>query len=389
MAEISLNNGCIALHSRNIGGRMAAVWLSTGTSDPDWDDFLQASTLGHYEQSSLWAQAKRCEGWRPIRAVLTLDGQISGGAQILIRRTRLGEIGYINRGPVIAPEDNALIDFLTEMLILTSKTKNLQGLVIRPPDESGIGHQLWTRHGFLTNDVLKFDSATLTVDLSIGIDAIKKRMRRSLRRTVRQSQERGIKVREGGEHEIGTFFALVRATCQRQGKKPQPSTENAFLEVWKAFHPSGRATLYFAEYEGEVLAGLFCLYFGGRVTAWRKGWSGAQPERHPNDALWFEVIQSAHYRGYKILDFAGLERDIAISLFQGELHLEKQKMGKDFANLSFGGTPRLLPDSQLYISNPAFRFAYRVGRLGKATRLLQRIVSGCLKRGLAFSATSI
>jgi peptidoglycan pentaglycine glycine transferase (the first glycine) len=372
--ELGMTSNYIPIRLRNIGGRMADGWLSPGSIDPAWDHFLQATSLGHYEQSTLWAQAKCCEGWWPIRIVLRLDGQVAGGVQILARRTRLGAFGYINRGPVVVPEDPALLDFLMEILILTAKTKKLRGLVVRPPDESTIDDRLWASHRFLPNDLVKFDSATLAIDLAIGMDAIKRGMRRSIRKEVRQSEERGINVREGGEEDIPAFFALLVALCQRLGKKPQPATEKAFLEVWKAFRPSGCARLCFAEFDGEIIAGLFGLCFGARVTAWRTGCSGKHRERHPDHRLMCELIEWAHHRGYKVFDFAGLERDIAISLLRGDLLLERQKSGKDFAHLGYGGTPRLLPDSHVHISHPLLRFAYRVGGLGKAVRRFQKML---------------
>jgi lipid II:glycine glycyltransferase (peptidoglycan interpeptide bridge formation enzyme) len=367
-----MESNYIPVRSRNISGRMADGWLSPGSTDPAWDHFLQSTSLGHYEQSTLWARAKRCEGWWPIRIVLSLDGHVAGGVQILARRTRLGDVGYINRGPVVLPEDPALLDFLMDMLVLTTKTKNLRGLVVRPPDESTIDDRLWAHHRFLPNDLVKFDSATLAIDLAIGMESIKRGMRRSVRKEVRQSEERGIKVREGGEEDIHTFFALLMAICHRLGKKPQPATEKAFLEVWKAFQPSGCARLSFVEFDAEIIAGLFSLCFGARVTAWRMGWSGKHRERHPNHRLMCEAIQWAHDRRYKVFDFAGLDRDIAISLLRGDLLLERQKAGKDFAHLGYGGTPRLLADSHVYISHPLLRFAYRAGGLGKAVRRFQK-----------------
>lgn len=364
----------VPIRSRDVGGQLAGGWFSKGSTDPAWDHFLQSTSLGHYEQSTLWAQAKRSEGWWPIRIVLTLDGQIAGGAQILVRRTRLGDVGYINRGPMVVPPDPAILDYLVEMLISTTKANNLRGLVIRPPDESTIDNRFWASHRFLPNDLLKFDSATLLLDLARGMDTIRQGMRRTIREGIRQSQRRGIRLREGAEQDIPMFFNLLTATCQRQGKTPQPATERAFLEVWKAFYPSGCARLSFAEVDGEIIAGSFNLCFGARVTGWRKGWSGTHRERHPNHALIFEVIEWAHRRGYKVFDFGGMERDVAECLLQGDILLERQKTGKDFAHLGYGGTPRLLPDSHVYISHPLLRSAYQVGGLRKAIRHFQKIL---------------
>ena len=85
--------------------------------------------------------------------------------------------------------------------------------------------------------------------------------------------------------------------------------------------------------------------------------SGAHRGRHPNHALIFEVIEWAYGRGYKVFDFGGLDRDIAIALLRGESLLDRQKAGKDFVHLGYGGTPHLTPSSRVYISHPLLRFA--------------------------------
>src|SRR5256885_1684080 len=74
------------------------VSLNRSSEDPKWDTFLQATASGHFQQSSLWALVKAAEGWRPVRLVITADDTAMGGFQILVRRTRLGKVGYIYKG---------------------------------------------------------------------------------------------------------------------------------------------------------------------------------------------------------------------------------------------------------------------------------------------------
>src|ERR1017187_3150477 len=101
LAASGLGSHYVPVCSRLINGQQAAAWLSPELEDPYWDDFLKATPLGHFQQSSLWARAKDIEGWRPVRMILTLDGQIAGGFQILTAHTRFGLIGYVSKGPVV------------------------------------------------------------------------------------------------------------------------------------------------------------------------------------------------------------------------------------------------------------------------------------------------
>jgi lipid II:glycine glycyltransferase (peptidoglycan interpeptide bridge formation enzyme) len=308
--------------------------------------------------------------------ILTLDDQIAGGFQILARDTRFGGVGHIYKGPVVAPEEPALLDFLIELVASASKANHLRALIVQPADESTIEAARLAYHRFLPNYLASVISATLVVDLSGGLDEIKGQMRRATWTQIRQAEERGITIREGGEQDIGTFFSLMAATCERQRTRPAPATESAILEIWKAFHPHDCVRLSFAQFEGKSIAGALCLCFGQRVVPWKRGWSGEYRERHPNQLLVFEAIEWSHRHGYKLFDFGGLSREIAVTLSRGEPLSESQKNGRDVFHLGYGGRPVLFSGSQIYIDNSFARFAYKT--IG-ANAWLRALVKNALK----------
>ena len=359
LAASGLGSHYVPVCSRLINGQQAAAWLSPKLEDPYWDDFLKATPLGHFQQSSLWARAKDIEGWRPVRMILTLDGQIAGGFQILTRHTRFGLIGYVSKGPVVIKKEDALLDFMMELVVSTVKANHLKALILQSPDQSIIDDSILTRHRFLPNHLVDVVSATLIVDTACSMDEIMSRMRRTTMLELKRSQKRGIKIREGGEQDIKTFFRLMTTTCRRQQTSPSPTTESAMLEIWKAFHPTGRIRLSVAEYGTEPVAAAVCLCFGERVTFWKKGWSGEHRERHPNQMVMFDAIRWSQSQGYKFFDCAAMNHDTAVNLLNGKPLSETQKKARDFFLLGYGGTPTLLPESKVYISNPALRFMYR------------------------------
>jgi GNAT acetyltransferase-like protein/peptidoglycan biosynthesis/recognition FemAB-like protein len=372
---VKAENGHAEVLSREVGGHLATGHFSHELADPAWDAFLESTPLGHFQQSSLWARAKSIEGWRPIRMVLKLDGQVSGGFQILCRRTHFGQIGYISKGPVIVSDTAPLIDFMCELVRYTIKANNLLALVVQPPDEFVGNDSFLARQGFLANHLVDVISATLLVDLPCGMDEIGRRIRKSTQADISRAKRRGIKIREGDERDIGAFFRLMLATCERQKARPVPATEAGLLEVWKAFRSRGGVRLSIAEYDGEPIAGALCLAFGERVTLWKKGWSGQHRERHPNPLLTFEAVQWSHRNGYKLFDFAALSPNIATTLLRGEPLSEKQKNSRDFFDLSFGNRPILLPPTQIYITNPVARSVYqRVVASSALCALARRLV---------------
>jgi hypothetical protein len=348
------------LASRVIGGRRFSAWLSSSDTCPAWDEFLAAIPLGQYQQSSLWALAKRSEGWRPLRVILTSTGRIVGGFQILSRHTRFGPVGYLSKGPVLAGEEETVLNFLMELVISTVKTNHLKALILQPPDQSTIGDPLLARHRFLPNHVMTVIAATLIINTAGSMDEIMSQFRKTTRVELKRSEKRGIKIREGSEQDLPTFFRLMTATCRRQQTAPLPATESDLRKVWEAFHPAGRIRLTLAQFENEPVAAMICLCCGDRVTAWKKGWSGAHHERHPNQLVMFDAIRWAHSRGYRQFDCSAIYHDTAVRLLNGQPLSEGQKQARDFFMLGFGGTPVLLPESRIYLGNSGLRFIYRL-----------------------------
>ena len=352
-------NGYVLICSRQIDGQEASGWLSPNTADAVWDEFLENVPVGHFQQSSFWSRAKKLEGWQTIRIVIKWKGEIVGGFQILHQRISLGRIGYIFKGPVIASANAGVVDFILEAVKLVTKANRLKALIFQAPDLDAVVESIIARHGFLPNRLKPTVMATLLLDLAEGMDAIGRAMRKNTWVEIRQAERRGIKVRVGGEEDIGTFFHLMLATCERQKTRPIPATEAELLEVWKVFYSASKIKLFLAEYEGEAVAGTLCLCFGRRVAIWKKGWSGQHRERHPSQLVLFESIRWVASQGYEFFDFCRLERELAEHLSRGEPLTDSQKRGRDFVHLGYGGRPVLFPPSYVYASNPLFRWGYK------------------------------
>ena len=349
-----------------IEGMAVVTSISAAAEDRCWDEFLQSMPRGQFQQSSLWARCKAVEGWMPLRCVFSVDQQITGGFQLLWRRSRFGRIGYISKGPVLQSETDAMSQFALERIRSVAMEQKLAALIVQPPDEHQINAALFPRHHFQPNRLHKMIEATLLVDVRGGIDRVQDRMRRITRKHIRQSRKRGVVVREGGPEIIGSFFQMMVATCARQKEKPNPPDEQALGEVWRQFRPLG-ARITIAQCHGEDVAGQMTLPFGDRVTLWKKGWSGRHPELRPNKLITYESLEWASQRKYQTCDFAALDRGLAVTLLEGRRLTEAQLHHSDSFKLGFGGEPRLLPAAHIWIANPIFRAAYKL-RLALAHR---------------------
>lgn len=336
------------------------IHVSSEISDPDWDDFLRKDPLGQFRQCSAWAHAKASENWRLIRAVLPREGRIAGGFQLLWRDSRVGRIGYISKGPVAAGDDLDLIQTLTMKIRELAKSLRLRAVIVQPPDFSTCTEAVSERLGFVPNRVVGVITATLLLDLTKGIDAIREKFRRRTRQEVAQARKRGITIRVGGRDDIETFFSLMQASCARQGKtSPNPSSAAGMTALWEAFNGQQAARLTIAEFEGQPVAGLFCILFGGRLSFWKKGSDLEHQNRHPMSLLYDEALAWGAEKRCALADWIAIDRETAEAILAGRPLLEDARRSRHFYNLGFGTSPKLLPKAKIWFPNIVARRLYQ------------------------------
>ncbi len=336
-----------------------------------WEAFLRRTPAGQFQQAAGWARAKQSEGWQCARVVRTADGSVTGGCQLLWRHTRIGRVGYVSKGPVIAePGGGREAALLTDLLALARNCR-LTALVIQPPDHQPHWGELLRPRGFAPNRITKVIDASLSADLTGPPGAWEARLRSDRRREARLARERGCAIRTGGPGDAAEFFALMCQTCARQGVPPNPSTATAFAALVAGFAPAGEARLAFATCGGETVAAGFTLRFGARSTFCKRAWNGAHAAAKPNVLITHDLMAAAAAQGCTEFDFAGVERALAENLLAGRPPTPAQLRHYDTAKLGFGGQPRLLPPAWIYFRQPWWRFAYRhaVARPWLAARL--------------------
>jgi len=347
------------LGSVALGADRLAVWLSTALTDPLWDDFLRATPDGQFQQSSLWAEFKAGEGWRHHRVVVAGAAGLVGGFQILWKQSRFVRLGYVSKGPVTGPPGAELGRQLAVLLQQAARTLRLVAVIVQLPDDSLIAPDSYEENGYLRSNPMKIIEATYRLDVREDIGVLRSRMSTSLRRNLRAGKRRGVVLREGTVEDLGLFFKLMEATCQRQGTAPNPSSPAALARLWNIFAPSGAIRLIFAECAGTVVASKLNLHFGRVVTLWKKGWDGSHGESHPNELLEEESFEWARARGYEVCDFCSFSRTAIERALAGQALASGQLSSRDAYHLRFGGQPQLLPPSLVLVPHPLLRYGYR------------------------------
>jgi hypothetical protein len=356
---ISPRCGYKEFDQRALESGAAIAWASTKLEDVGWDEFLQKTPLGQFQQSSIWARAKGIEGWSPLRITLTLDGEVVAGFQILRRSSWWGSVGYISKGPVLLLQDPGIANYVAELLRKVCRSEGLRALIVQPPDCCSQMAATVTSGGFIREVLAGVNDATWIIDLKDGFEAVEQRMNKETRKKAKQAASRGVCVREGGRADLGTFFELMLSTCRRQGVAPSPPDLRTLLALWDAALPAGCIRLFLSEYDGKPLTGQICILFGQTVTLWKTGWNSTEARRHPNDLTIYEVLKWASLNNYQSCDFSALDRGIATAMLKGEELSPEQAGSRYMFPIRFGGNPKLLPGSQVYFANAISRLVYR------------------------------
>ena len=358
-------------------GRIA-LRLSTDAEDAQWDDFLESTPLGHYQQSAAWAQYKATEGWSVIRAVYSVDNSIVGGFQILWKNTKLGRLAYASKGPVLHESAASLAGKAIAQIKQIAVEVGLTAVIVQPPDDSrsDLMHAI-AQERFVPCSFLGIIESTLLVDLAKDTSSLAKSYRRTTRNERNQAIRAGLTVRDGDGKDIPEFFRLMLMTCQRQGVHPNPPTEESVRALWESLNARRkRAHFKFTVFEGDIVSGDLTISFGRRATLFKTGWNGRHSKLYPNNLRVCETIEWAAATGHLLFDFTAFGRELAERLLQGKKITPELNKHRDAFKARYGGYPKLLPAAGLWIRNPVARLCFLYGTRVPLVQRAARMVIG-------------
>lgn len=328
--------------------------------DKRWDSFIAHVAGGRYEQTSIWAQVKKVEGWQPIRIIFMLHNEIVAGFQILTKKKLfLGSVGYISKGPVVKNENRMMIELVVSQLMSITKISRIKLLIIQPPNYSQVIYSHLIQNGFLHDNITNAVSATTRVDLIRDLNMIFNSMSASTKRNIKIGQRKGLKVREGAFDDIVTFFKLMTESCRRQNVSPSPGNIHFFRVLYRKFSPKGYVKILILEYDSEVISSIMAIPFGETVYIYKIGWSGRFGNCRPNDFIHWELVKWAKLYGYKFLDFVGIDPMAATAICHGNSLPKQFKQTVTSFKLGFGGQALLLSKPCVYVYNPFFKLLYK------------------------------
>lgn len=283
----------------------------------EWNKFV-AENRGGFLQCYEWGNFQQMSGHDVTRAVVKADGRIALEAQIFKYALPLGRsYWYIPYGPVFAsgeePSGAAFEFFVAELKKLAGKEGGVIFLKIEMDDPSAEAKPM-QELGFKKSAKDIQARETMIMDLTSSEDVILAGMKQKTRYNIKLAQKHGVKIvgLDSARMDPKIFVSLLEETAKRNGfrthgrkyyldmmelflGKPALSSANAFAQK-----------LYFAYYQGEIVAAALVGFFGGRATFLH----GASLSKHRNIMapylLHWEIMREAQRLGFAEYDFWGI-----------------------------------------------------------------------------------
>lgn len=241
-----------------------------------WDELVVANPDGgHYMQTKTWAEFKRKHHWEPHYFIFEArDTQI---AAVFMSRAAagFGKIWYVPKGPGVATDQQLAA------VAKAVKVYGFNGLMVKfEPElnEDLIKPATLIKAGLNPSKRNTQFKATVIVNLEPSEDEILASFKQKTRYNIRLAARRGVTVEPvpSTDANIDAFYKLLAATQARAGYFLR-SLEYT-REYIKGLSEAGQGQLFFASFEGQLLAGIFVIQVGSK--SWYK--DGGSIREHSN-----------------------------------------------------------------------------------------------------------
>jgi lipid II:glycine glycyltransferase (peptidoglycan interpeptide bridge formation enzyme) len=251
------------------------------------------------------------------------NDRIVAGTLVLFRSLplRLGTLAYIPKGPLLNFDDDDTTSELLQGLDRLLKRRRSILLKLEPDrwDETAFSDQL-ARLGFRPSPQTIQPPRTIVIDIARSDDEILAAMHPKTRYNIRLAAKKDVIVRGAQASDLPAFNALMQTTGERDDFFVHSA--EYYETAYRLFVPAGRAQLFVATYQEQIIAGIFVFAQGDRAWYFYGASGEAERQRMPNYALQWAGIQWARSQGSKEYDLWGVpdEEEAALEAHYLERH---------------------------------------------------------------------
>lgn len=284
------------------------VWSSDDMADVaitegSWDAFVAAAPHGYHEQTWLYGELRRQYGFEVHRVAVQRGGRIVAGAQMLARRTPIGRLAVLWRGPNAIEDHPDLLDEAVEAIDEEAERRGLVSIRVDTLPTQAAARSALERRGFSESEAWTGSRRSLVIPLVGDDEMLLSQIRRKTRYNMRLAGRAGVQVSVHGDELHPAFYELYLESSRHNSFVPFP--QEYFRRVWEAFAPHGRAVQVIASLGGRAVSILLCMVSGRRLYPSWIGTDRAALERNLQVAglMYYEAMRWGRDQGCELLDF--------------------------------------------------------------------------------------
>ncbi len=269
-----------------------AQWNELLAHNPDGGNVFASHEL---------AETKRLNGWKP-HYLLADNLAITG----LEKHVPLcGKFWYLPKGPGLTSVE--AINNLLPDLQQFARTKGVFAIKLEPEIiETDETLAALSRLGVVRTNPVQPNVSTVLIDTAPELDDILASFNQKGRHALRRAERDGVTVypAEVNEPNMQQMYQLLAATAAGRFDASLRSYDY-YRNFWKSFAENETGSLFFAEFEGRIVASAFCMYLGKKGT-YKDGASERDKSTYgASQLLQWEVIKWMKERGVTSYDLCG------------------------------------------------------------------------------------
>lgn len=265
-----------------------------------WDELVLANPDGgNVLQAKAFGATKARHGWR-VEYYMINDVAVS----VIARNVRgVGRLWYVPKGPGVTNRAGLkafaeAAGKLTDPPFLIKVDPEIPLTTIKQSEITELGYEPAPRN-------LQYNVTTAIVDLKPSEEEILGSFKQKTRYNVRLAEKKGVNVEavETDQAAIDIMYELYATTTKRASVYLR--NKSYFTDYWRLHAESGVGQMFFARYEGTVLAGAYITYLGAKALYKDGGSVREHPEVQAPYALQWGIMRWLKAQGVQEYDLHG------------------------------------------------------------------------------------
>jgi lipid II:glycine glycyltransferase (peptidoglycan interpeptide bridge formation enzyme) len=240
------------------------IRFATTAEVDQWNSKILANPDGgNVFQGDEFAEQKKLTGWAP-RFIIAGDVSITMHEKSVFG---LGKLWYAPKGPGVSSPVQ-LGDMLPALQAFAAQN-DVFAIKVEPEiTKSDDALQALTSLGLVPVAPIQPNSSTILLDISPDIDTVLASLNQKGRHAILRAARDGVTVEaaEPNEENCKLFYQLLQETAAAQGFSDSIRGYEYYRKFWQRYALAGLGKLFFASYNGQIIAGAFALVFGEKST---------------------------------------------------------------------------------------------------------------------------